>query len=76
MGWGGATPGGRRPFDPSGQACACVFEYLKERWRGGVRSLRSPKPREPEEKGFASSPPAAEMTATLWRVLLMWDLSG
>lgn len=59
------------------QSCMCVFEYLKDSCRSPpLRSLCSPKLREAEEKGFASSPLAAEMTAMLWRVLLMWDLSG
>lgn len=35
------------------------------------RPLCSPKLREAEEKGFASSPLAAKMTAMLWQVLLM-----
>lgn len=59
------------------QSCMCVFEYLKDSCHSPpLRSLCSPKLREAEEKGFASSPLAAEMTAMLWRVLLMWDLSG
>lgn len=41
-----------------------------------LRLLCSPKLQEAKEKGFVSSQPAAKMTVMLWRVLLVWDLSG
>lgn len=58
--------------------CVSVIEYPEGSCltTPPCRSLCSHKLREPEEKGFASSPLAAEITATLWQVLLMWDLSG
>lgn len=70
-----ATPKATR----SVQSCMCMCLNASKTCAVATSprcSLCSPKLREAEEKGFASSPLAAKMTALLWQVLLMWDLSG
>lgn len=64
---------------PITQYSICAFGYLKDLCHSPPphRSLCSLKPRVVGKKrGFASSPLPVEMTVMLWRVLLMWDLSG
>lgn len=59
------------------QSCMCAFEYLKGLCCcPPLGLLCNPKLQEAEERGFASSLVAAEMSVMLWRVLLVWDLSG